>query len=61
MANGRCRHSICPEARQAVAREIFAVIEKNVYEYLNVNYAERYFYLLETIAELKKKYTEGEQ
>ena len=39
--------------------KIFEEIEKSIDEYLNVNYAERYFYLLETIAELKKKYTEG--
>ena len=53
--NGKLRN-----ANKNIAREIFSEIDKNVYEYLNVNYAERYFYLLETIAELKKKYTEGE-
>lgn len=49
------------EKQSEVAREIFAEIDKSVCEYLNRNYAERYFYLLETIDELKKKYTEGGQ
>jgi hypothetical protein len=44
-----------------VAREIFEEIEENISENLNRNYADRYFNLIVKIAELKKKYTEGEK
>jgi hypothetical protein len=48
-------------AKSEVAREIFAEIEENIFENLNRNYADRYFNLIVKIAELKKKYTEGEK
>ena len=53
MANGRCRHSICPEAKAEVAMEIFAEIYEDCFDQFGyINY--------EALAELKKKYTEGE-
>ena len=60
MNKGRCRHTICPEARQEVAREIFEEIDKwLVGEY--VPYIRGYSNSLSrSFAELKKKYTEGE-
>jgi hypothetical protein len=47
--------------RSKIAREIFEEIEENIFENLNRNYADRYFNLIVKIAELKKKYTEGEK
>lgn len=55
MANGRCRHSICPEARQEVAREIFAEIEKWLAYDGDIRMITD-----EKFAGIKKKYTEGE-
>ena len=66
MANGRCRHVICEEAKTEVAREIFEEIE-------NLVRRDRYCYSIradgviteslimdgDMFAELKKKYTEG--
>ena len=56
MNKGKCRHTICEEARQEVAREIFEEIEKyfcdNEYKSGFLSYCNFY--------NLKKKYTEGE-
>ena len=50
MNKGRCRHCICPEARQEVASEVIEYLENN--GLLNMT--------PQGIAELKEKYTEGE-
>ena len=60
MANGRCRHSICPEAEAEVAREIFEEIEENA-DFLFDGFKNIVVLTEQDFAELKKKYTEGEK
>ena len=53
MNKGRCRHSICEEARNEVAREIFEELE----EYFTKPKGVWFWQMdLAKIAELKKKY-----
>ena len=57
MDKGRCRHSICQEARQEVAREIFEEIEELLKRTCEKGYCGS---ISDLLAELKKKYT-GEE
>ena len=63
MNKGRCRHSICPEARQEVAREIFEDIDGKMLFFFPASSFKKapntiHYSLLAMLAELKKKYTE---
>lgn len=58
MENGRCRHTVCEEARSSVAKEIFDLIEDECLAYpmkdddLTILVDKRNY------EEIKKKYTE---
>ena len=59
MNKGRCRHAICQEARQEVAREIFGEIA--IIGVLQHGFNEKHIVMhidFELLKELKKKYTE---
>lgn len=59
MAKGRCRHTICEEARREVAREIFDDIANMMV--LQHGFNEKHIFAhidFELLKELKKKYTE---
>ena len=58
MNKGRCRHTICEEAKKEVAREIFEEIEKCMMHDIIPTIGVYKGSLELRIAELKKKYTE---